>query len=227
MKIKETVLRGCMGAALTLLFSGGVQAAATYCDVAGSPNPDGLKYSDMTYNSANANDCYGVVAGNEPKASGDLTVGFNNLNLTWGTDWQFLAKDETDTAGSGTGTFGGINFTLSSTAGTSGSWTLTGVDTNGAGTPPDLPLFFDFVGMLKGSDSYALYLFDDVKFDGNDGGSWTISFLNNGGQIPALSHLNLYIREGDDPGQEIPEPGTLALLGLGLIGISTLRRRKN
>lgn len=51
--------------------------------------------------------------------------------------------------------------------------------------------------------------------DGVTSGSWTIS----GEQ--ALSHANLYAI----PGNEVPEAGTLALLGLTLAGLAFLRRR--
>lgn len=225
MNIKKFAVNGCLGAALALLFAGGAQAS-TYCSAPGV-HPDGLDVNQMTFNSNNADDCFGVVIGNEPKTNGSLTDGFNDLNLTWGTDWTFLAKD--DDPGdplNGVGSFGGFQFTLAADAGTTGSWTLTGVDLNGDGTPPDFPVFFDFVGMLKASDRYALWFFDDAKVEANNNGTFTINFVNNGGNFPDLSHMNLYIREGDDPGQQIPEPGTLALLGLGLAGLSALRRRK-
>jgi hypothetical protein len=43
------------------------------------------------------------------------------------------------------------------------------------------------------------------------------------GKGGGLSHVQLY---GKGKRTQVPEPGTLALLGFGLIGVACMRRRK-
>ena len=49
--------------------------------------------------------------------------------------------------------------------------------------------------------------------------------LCNGNGTGGLSHISLYSYDGGDD-TDVPEPGSLALLGLGLLGLGLSRRRK-
>lgn len=176
---------------------------------------DGLSLTDVTLNGASASDCYGTIAGN------DKLPGINALG--WGDDWTFLTKDESTS----TATFMGIAYSLDTFGSQSGDWTLTAYDLDAA-TPLALPVELDVVVVLKASNRYAAYLLDDAVFDGNDGGTWSVAFLNHGGQVPDLSHMSFYVRIDEDGGipSAIPEASTTAMLlaGLALVGFAARRR---
>lgn len=188
-------------------------AAAGYCS---GGEAGTLSLADMTLNGALASDCHGVVSGN------DKVAAINSL--AWGSDWTLLTKDET----AGWATFMGIAFDLDRTGARSGTWTFTAYDPD-ITAPLNLPIELDVVVVLKASNRYAAYFFDDAVFDGSDGGAWSVAFLNGGGQIPDLSHMSFYVRVDEDGGipSAIPEPGAYALFlaGLGLVGFAARYRR--
>jgi hypothetical protein len=227
--MKTTLRVAIVAAGLLAGFS--ASAATSYCSAAGG-NTDGLSTSNMTYNGNNANDCYGVVSGN------DTTTAVNGL--TWGGGWELAARDNTgQNEVDISNVVAGILWTVTASDTTSGNWTLEGVDTNGPLTA-NLGDKFDFVGVLKGGNGFAAYFFDDVAYalNANNGGSFNIVFKNNGNQIPDLSHMTVYARYsgpctencggggGGGGGGSIPEPGSLALAGLAMTGLAFLRRRR-
>ena len=190
--------------------------ASLYCD--GGQPTEGITESNMTYDGAAASDCYGVVTGNIYNQT-DLD---GLIGDVWGTGWQHLVQgDETEKdSGEGldTGTFGGYEFTLTWDGTDSGNWTL-----SATGSP--LPASFDIVAGLKGANKYALWYFPSISVDTTaTSGMWEISFTNQGGNNPDLSHLTLFARDGI--GVTVPEPTTLGLLGLGLLGLAAARRRR-
>lgn len=108
-------------------------------------------------------------------------------------------------------------------------------------TDPDYGLFFsddDENDDRKWSfDSSLWSMYDNIaigfKFGGGEAadpdtwfvyelaaGDYSGEYLYSAGR--GLSHVNLYVKNAVD----VPEPGTLALLGLGIVGL-TLVRRKN
>lgn len=195
--------------------------AASYCG-ASLTNSDGLAKGDMTFNAVSATDCYGIVVG-----STDSEASINGL-ANWQTSplqWSLLAKSD----GANTSLLSGIEFTLAASSGTVGTWTLTAVDTNGLDYA-NLPAAMDFVGVLKGSNRYAAYFFDDVLVGGDNAGTWEIAFVNNGGNFPDLSHLSLYTRVDAIGGipAAIPEAQGYAMMlaGLGLVGFVARRVRR-
>lgn len=189
--------------------------AAGYCS-AGMAT-EGIAVGDITFQSASADDCYGVVGGNLNGNAGEAVLN----GMTWGSGWTYL--DATDAAGA---SFMGIDFVISAGGGSEGSFTLTGTDTNGT-APLNLPAAFDFVVGLKGGNEYALWGFDNVMVTGVQSGTFSIVFTNQGGNIPALSHMIVFGREaGGGTISAVPEPRTYAMLlaGLGLVGFAARRK---
>ena len=137
--------------------------------------------------------------------------------------------------------FLGMNFTLGGTGfgngSTSGTWTL-----SWTGGPKAL----DLVLAIHAADRTTSWLFDNESLTSNNngGGTWTIEWHNNGGNVPGFSNLTAWARLGNtepctidcnpEPctGQcnpDIPEPGTIALLGAGALiagGRRYLKSRK-
>jgi hypothetical protein len=219
---KAKKLGGLVLAASLMGTAGLAHAVPTYCSAAGA-HADGLDVSDVTYSITgmapfvDATDCYGVVVDNIQTST--------NLNGIWGIGWQY-GDASNETPGTVSLFGGSFTFTLGNMGNaTSGTYVLTGIDQNGA-AEPNFPFAIDFIIALKAGNSYALYYFDDAIFDGSGGGGWEIVFnLNPAGNPNALSHGIVFLREGT-PTRRVPEPVTLSLLGVGLMTIAALRRRR-
>jgi hypothetical protein len=130
-----------------------------------------------------------------------------------GLDGGWVLYDKYDVGGGYTNATGDLDVTI--TAGTDQTQgTFSFVDTSGSDNSFLFVLKFDgvFASYLSATDTGGAYWGWDTDYD-NDG-----KFGN--------SHLSVYYRDSFTPPQEVPVPSTLALLGLPLLGLGWLRRRR-
>jgi PEP-CTERM motif len=156
------------------------------------------------------------------------------LNTTFGTNFSLIGRMESNGAAS-VATLDGIKFTMSTNSimtGPTGSFALSWVDTNGT-TLDNLPIDIDFDVLIFGGNNADAYKFSKVLLPDapNNSGtaSFTIVFFNNGGQVPDLSHITVTAGDDVEVNQTVvstPEPSTIALLGLGLLGTLAVAKRK-
>jgi len=205
-------------------------ASASYSTAYAAACGTGLDTTNVTFEQVASNDCEGPFSGNNSQENINTYDG--GSLLFGGTAWGSELKD--DGAPDTLNDVLGFNWTLSSpNTGTSGVWTLTLEDAH-ADDLITLPIFVDFLVVLKGSDNWAAYFFDDRQIaQTSNEGTFQIVFYTTPNsehatpQIPGLSHMSLYLREGSDddlPPERIPEPSAVALLGVGLLGMGLARK---
>ncbi|HSN71239.1 MAG TPA: PEP-CTERM sorting domain-containing protein, partial [Steroidobacteraceae bacterium] len=105
----------------------------------------------------------------------------------------------------------------------SGTWDLTGIDLTDV---TDVMLIF--------KSGQGTFLVGYLVADGVTSGDWTTPFTDPPFDFPGaadardVSHISYYVRTGDmpPPPGDVPEPGPLALLGPGLLGLGLASRRK-
>ena len=85
-------------------------------------------------------------------------------------------------------------------------------------------LYSDVMLVLQGGNgdtipnTYVGYLLEE----GEDWGAFLSPYMM-GGRRQGISHLSIYLRGSN----AVPEPTTLALIGIGLVGLAYMRRRRS
>lgn len=179
------------------LASGLMMSGSATADLIICSNPD---INHMTMDDSQATACLGSGVGNIAGDGPDLF-----LSSTAGTDYDFIEKSE---GASNPTPLYSLQYAGSDGTGT---WEFDESLWESFGT---IALGFKFGGGSNPDNWFVYELVPNVS-----SGDWTFSLPLGGGD--GLSHMNLYGKNS----VQVPEPGTLALLGLGIVGLTLTRRR--
>ncbi|MDX9785529.1 MAG: PEP-CTERM sorting domain-containing protein [Desulfobacterales bacterium] len=76
---------------------------------------------------------------------------------------------------------------------------------------------------VKANNNYSLYYVTPA----DDSGTWaTEGLFNNNGKLQDMSHFAAWVWNSPGGESPVPEPATLFLMGVGLIGLAKFQRRK-
>jgi hypothetical protein len=200
--MKTVKLKLGTGAGAALLVLGFSAHATIICDI-DAPNAKNYMEISESQVSSCIDAGQGTLSGNNSGGNPD-----EFLSSPAGADYETVSKSD------GTNPF---NITYDQGAGTwsfdASAWDIF------APSDTDLVLGFKW-GTGNTPDEY--FLFQLVEGVSSGTFLWFPLAINGNG-AGGLSHVNLYANEADPT--DVPEPGSLALLGLGLFGVGMARRR--